>query len=229
MVSNKDYNERRQDAQINWGGKVTKPEIMVFDNFYENPMRMRQWALKQEFTKPGNYPGLRTKGFQFDNWKEHIEYLMGFKIHSERWEASTYTGAFQSVPKEATTWVHSDNYNEYSAIVFLNPYAPPNTGTSFYEHRETGSREWSEEHAWINKTPAEHGPNVRESCRDDVWRRTDTIQNVWNRCVIFKGGLWHSADDYFGWDLESNRLTQTFFFDRADNKSLQNVDKEGWE
>ena len=52
------------------------------------------------------------------------------------------------------------------------------------------------------------------SCRDDAWRKTDTIHNIWNRCVVFRGRLWHSADDYFGWDLESNRLTQTFFFDK---------------
>jgi len=214
MVSNKDYNTRRADAVKEWGNKETKPEIMVFDNFYENPMSMRRWALRQEFTQSGNYPGLRTKAFPYENWKTHLEHMMGFKIDSERWNTNIYNGAFQSVSKEATTWVHSDNWDEYSAIVFLNPYAPPNTGTSFYEHRETGSKHWSKEDAWINETTTEHNSNNPTSCRDDVWRRTDTIQNVWNRCVVFKGSLWHSADDYFGWDLDSSRLTQTFFFNK---------------
>lgn len=216
MVSNKDYNTKRRDAVNRWGGKETEIGIKVFDNFYENPMSLRQWALLQDFTVSGNYPGLRTKAFPFENWKTHLEHLMGFKIDTEKWNEGSSNGAFQSVPQEATTWVHSDNAWEYSAIIFLNPYAPPNTGTSFYEHRETGSKQWSEEHAWINTIDTEHNSNNSESCRDDVWRRTDTIQNVWNRCLIFKGKLWHSADDYFGWDLESNRLTQTFFFNREE-------------
>ena len=41
----------------------------------------------------------------------------------------------------------------------------------------------------------------------------ETIVPLFNRAVIFKGNLWHAADDYFGWDLETSRLTQTFFFD----------------
>ena len=208
---------------------VTKPDIMVFDNFYEDPMELRKWALEQTFEKPGNYPGLRTEGFQKEQWREHFEHILGIKIHKERWEASTYTGAFQSITREANTWVHSDNYNEFSAIVFLNPYAPPNTGTSFYKHIESGSYKYTPESAWLNETPTEHCGENPEKCRIDTWRRTDVIQNQFNRCVVFRGGLWHSADDYFGWNLESSRLTQTFFFDRADNDDLQNVDKEGWE
>jgi hypothetical protein len=221
MVSNKDYNERRKARKKEWGGRVTEPEILVFDNFYENPMEVRTWALQEEYTELGNYPGIRTKEFPYENWKEHLEYLMGFKIHEERWNSVNYNGAFQSVGAGAKTWVHSDNYTEYTGIIFLNPYAPPNTGTSFYEHRESGSRRYTPESAWLNNTTTEFGKHLTDSCRDDFWRRTDIVQNKFNRLMVFRGSLWHSADDYFGDDLESSRLTQTFWFDRADNEDLK--------
>ena len=41
---------------------VRKPSlsIVVVDNFYENPMKMRNSVLEQDFRVFGNYPGMRT-------------------------------------------------------------------------------------------------------------------------------------------------------------------------
>jgi hypothetical protein len=36
---------------------------LTIDDFYENPMEVRDFALKQEFKVRGNYPGQRTKSF----------------------------------------------------------------------------------------------------------------------------------------------------------------------
>jgi hypothetical protein len=36
---------------------------LTIDNFYENPMEVREFALKQDFKVRGNYPGLRTDTF----------------------------------------------------------------------------------------------------------------------------------------------------------------------
>ena len=141
---------------------------------------------------------------------------MNVKIDKEIWNNDEYNGAFQSVEKGTRTWVHADTTREYTCIVFLNPFAPPNTGTSFYEHRETGSRVCDDDTNYINKVTTEYGPNNLKGSRDGVWRRVDTISNKFNRAIIFKGNLWHAADDYFGWDLETSRLTQTFFFDTED-------------
>ena len=40
----------------------------------------------------------------------------------------------------------------------------------------------------------------------------DKIGNVFNRLVIFDGGLIHSGNDYFGHSRETGRLFQIFFF-----------------
>ena len=40
------------------------PSIMVFDNFYANPIDVRNYALSLDFNVSGNYPGFRTKPLQ---------------------------------------------------------------------------------------------------------------------------------------------------------------------
>lgn len=44
------------------------------------------------------------------------------------------------------------------------------------------------------------------------WELVDRIGNVFNRLVLYPGHYWHMSLDYFGSDLNSGRLFQTFFF-----------------
>ena len=37
--------------------------IIVLDNFYKDPNRIREIALASSFDVSGNYPGMRTKGY----------------------------------------------------------------------------------------------------------------------------------------------------------------------
>ena len=37
--------------------------LLITDNFYHDPDRVRQFALSQEFNTTGNYPGSRTVSF----------------------------------------------------------------------------------------------------------------------------------------------------------------------
>jgi hypothetical protein len=44
---------------------------LTIDNFYSNPMDVREFALKQEFKVRGNYPGQRTESFLTTQPKKH--------------------------------------------------------------------------------------------------------------------------------------------------------------
>jgi hypothetical protein len=60
------------------------------------------------------------------------------------------------------------------------------------------------------------GATIEEDGSDySKWTREDVVSNVFNRAVIFKGQMWHAADDYFGTDLKTGRLFQTFFFNEV--------------
>ena len=48
------------------------PTFLVMDDFYENPLEVREWLLKQEFSP--SYIGCpRTKSYATPELKEHIQ------------------------------------------------------------------------------------------------------------------------------------------------------------
>ena len=46
---------------------------LTIDNFYNNPMEVREFALNQEFKVRGNYPGQRTEPFLSDSIRKKIQ------------------------------------------------------------------------------------------------------------------------------------------------------------
>ena len=63
------FRERRAPPRVSY---------VVVDNVYTNPHEVRAFALKQDFSVKGNYPGRRTKSFADDSMKELIQtYVYG--------------------------------------------------------------------------------------------------------------------------------------------------------
>ena len=52
--------------------KINCP-YLVIDNFYNDPDKIREFVLKQEFKIRGNYPGQRTLSFASENIKERYK------------------------------------------------------------------------------------------------------------------------------------------------------------
>ena len=51
-------------------------KIMVFENFYKYPDKIRKFALEQEYKVVGNYPGKRTESFRKDYHKKMFEKIL---------------------------------------------------------------------------------------------------------------------------------------------------------
>jgi hypothetical protein len=174
--------------------------LIIVDNFYNNPDSVRNFALTQEFSIKGNFPGMRTKSFFTDDVKQAIEYNMQFagKI-TNSYESSGYTGAFQLTTAQDRTWIHSDPYNMWAGVCYLTPDAPCSGGTGLFRHKATN------EHS---KVTSDH-----EGYDYTKWDLFDRIGNKYNRLILYRGNLFHASLDYFGDSLQNGRLFQTFFFD----------------
>tara|TARA_E500000178_G_C16809076_1_gene656071 strand:- start:132 stop:827 length:696 start_codon:yes stop_codon:yes gene_type:complete len=183
------------------------PKIMVFENFYKYPDKIRKFALEQEYKVVGNYPGKRTESFRKDYHKKMFEKLIGEKI--TRWPDG-YNGCFQIVTDNLKSWIHRDK-TDYSAIIFLNPNPKISTGgTVLYRHKKSGLLRSS--------TVEEEKMLTNSSSRIEDWEPTDTIGNMYNRCIIFQGRHNHKSNKYFGKNLENGRLFQIFFFDTTNTE-----------
>lgn len=180
------------------------PSFIVMDNFYKNPDEVRNFALSKEFMyHPDYHKGKRTdQVFKFPGLKEKMEDILGCKIIN--WDSYGVNACFQYCIGGDQLVYHYDK-QEYAAIIFLTPNAPPQTGTTFYRSKNTKSRIFAEiefndvfKHGFLDPTEFEV---------------VDVVGNVYNRIVLFNAQMFHAASNYFGNTLENGRLFQIFFFD----------------
>lgn len=193
-----------------------RKSFFVVDNFYDDPYAVREFALQQTYFPGEGAVGSRTrKQFLFEGVKERFEEIMGIKIaehtkNGQGWKDGGINGRFQTCTAGTPLVYHCDS-QQWAGMIYLTPDAPPQCGTSFFRHKETKIKHNSEinweigegnkvfnQHTFLDGTPYE---------------LIDKIGNVFNRLVIFNGGLIHSASEYFGWDIPSSRLFHMFFFD----------------
>jgi len=196
--------------------KDQNKRFFVVDNFYKNPHEVREFALSQVYFPGEGAVGYRTrKQFLFEGVKEKFEQTIGLTIieHTENgqgWSDRGINGRFQSCTPNDPLVYHCDS-QRWAGMIYLTPNAPPQCGTTFFRHRETKIRH-NQEIDW------EAGQGIQVFNQNTFidgtpYEPVDIIGNVFNRLVIFDGGLIHSASEYFGWDISSSRLFHMFFFD----------------
>lgn len=180
--------------------KINKniPQLIVVDNFYENPDEVRNFALKQEFVPSGGHKGKRTtQDFNNESIKKRFEELIGKPV--TKWDYK-WNGCFQYCIAGDPLVVHCDVQN-YAALVYLHKDAPCSTGTSFFRHKKLLTQYYK--NSVFDKGNYDFTP----------FELVDKIGNIYNRLVIFDAKMIHAASEYFGKEPSDSRLFQIFFFD----------------
>ena len=182
-----------------------KPQMTtwVVDNFYADPIAVRNFALKQEFVEEKDYyKGCRTKHQYFlPGTKEAFEKIMGIQIRE--WESHGMCGKFQYCTAQDSLVYHHDGQT-WAAMIYLTPDAPYDCGTSLFASKN-GARKSSDANI---RTAFDGG--FYDSTKFDL---IDSIGNVFNRLFIFDAQNIHAASKYFGQTIEDSRLFHIFFFD----------------
>jgi len=174
-----------------------RTNIIVVDDFYNNVDEVRNFALQQDYNIVGNFPGKRTKSFLWPSVKETIEKIINIKVTN--WNEDSYSGAFQYVLEKEKTWIHTDHYNMWAAVVYLTPDAPYDCGTGLFIHKPT-------------KSIVKNYQGERD-LKFDEFELHDKIGNKYNRIILYRSDIFHAALGYFGDNITNCRLFQVFFFD----------------
>lgn len=183
---------------------------LIVDDFYTNPYEVRDFALSQEFSVRGNYPGRRTKSFLNDSLKETISNLVSPHAGNITAWGGDYTGSFQYTLAEDRSWIHADSYTDWAGVVYLTPDAPISAGTGLFRHKETQLRNWN----YRERTKEEDivSPHMTHPHDYTKWDMIDRFGNLFNRLILYRADLYHVSLDYFGSTKEDGRLFQVFFF-----------------
>jgi hypothetical protein len=190
--------------------------LIIIDNFYNNPIDTRNYILTQDFKVRGNYPGQRTISYATSELRNIIQkYIEPFagKITSfpipkkDNSDASTiYNGAFQYTTSRDRSWVHTDGYNNWAGVLFLTPDAPLSSGTGFFQFYD-GALTEEDGQRRNNKTQTdEYSQDLTK------WKLVDQVGNLFNRLILFNSKRYHMSMDYFGTNKDNGRLFQVFFF-----------------
>ena len=201
----------------------TRRNLIVVDNFLEDPDGIREYALKQQYERRGgrNWPGrdsLETHG------GEEITRACSEVVGEELAIKSENKCSYFRITKEGEhgrQHIHFDPNPGlvWAGVLYLTPTFHPTGGTKLWKHKETGwefapTQEEGEEYGLRS-----HGDMLQffntEGKDESKWICTDNISFKYNRLVMFNPFLWHSNGDWFGDVWDNARLVQLFFFHGA--------------
>lgn len=177
--------------------------VFVEENFYPNPMILRDRVLGLNFDVHGPFPGSRTRAIWQLGWPDYSDGGNALKskfesVISERivaWPANSSNGSFQICKADDKPSIHTDPC--WVAVVYLTPNANLHSGTSFFERE------------YVRPKAECHIDNAQHIVK---WKKYMEIDNVFNRALIFRGSLFHRQTAVFGADMSKARLSQVFFF-----------------
>ncbi len=167
--------------------------------------------------------GWRTAPYFPRGIRGRIEKALGQRIrewHTDNAHKDFGQGVFFSAlakgHKAEAVGVHYDEPTAWiSMLVYLTPGAPADAGTSFWRHRRTGllaKPTWRD--AKRLRTPL---ADILEELEEDSprkrrWEEVGRIGNLYNRALLFPGGVFHSATRHFGGGLKRGRIYHLFHF-----------------
>jgi hypothetical protein len=197
--------------------------VTVLDNFFDDPDKVRTWALQQEYlpSTEGLWPGLRSKPihelnndfFQCTSGKVFSQF---YDLDVEKKIQWSISMNFQIVHEGYDCgWIHSDQGDsQITGIIYLSPNSNLNGGTSIYRQKSNliqhvhRNNEYKK-NSYLNKMNIEDAKQYKQE-HNSQFEETIRVSNIYNRLITFDSHLHHAAQDFFG-EGQDSRLTLVFF------------------
>jgi hypothetical protein len=201
-------------------------DYWLLDDALPDPIALRDRSLARTDwiegypRRPESWPGMRVVPALGPEELAPIEAFVRKATGSERlWVETAPDGAhlnhncIQVVgADECEPRPHTDSRAlcRYAAVLYLNPAVPEDCGTSFYRQRLPGGQRGG------NMVMPPHNNMVEalgtrfvppDSFVEDV-----RIPHRFNRLLVYRANLLHSATGYFGRSLEEKRMAAVFFW-----------------
>jgi hypothetical protein len=216
-------------------------DIIIVDNFYRNPKKIAQYALKsleKRHCTPYNIPGdgkiikWRTTWFQpsekcpfksSEKLINKLQFLTGEKIDLHHWQAP-YPLNENGCPIEGHEFI-KDKTAWFNCCFHVKH--PEAAGDLVHNHTDTDTWNACGYYGWagllyLNENAPRDGglctwrnikgENDKHYTPRKDWVLVDSLANVYNRLILHRGGIPHSGSAGWGSTIQDGRLFQTFFF-----------------
>ncbi|MDE3244797.1 MAG: hypothetical protein KGN80_01830 [Acidobacteriota bacterium] len=201
-------------------------DYWIQDDFLPNALAVSERCFaREDWTygfphRPEFWPGMRAPNGLLAEELERVGAWVKEKTGAKKlWQETTPEGAMlnhnwiQLVgEKESGPRPHTDSRRlcRYAGVIYLSPKAPARAGTSFYRLRlRNGALSG-------NFVPPPHA-NIPEALGVakmplDAWSEDLRVDNVFNRLIVYRADLVHSATSYCGVEHRDKRMTIVFFW-----------------
>ncbi len=209
--------------------------IIVVDDFYDDPMRVRQRALELGYPKPETAPNFAGRNSVEWITPRGLDQAVSALVNEpvvgiKRFGHGRCRISLAGDDSARRFYVHVDAGAYWAGVMYLNLPEHCRGGTEFFQHKRLGTDRapiYPHEMAEIGaKNYREAAEPIIESDSADLskWHRVMTVPMRFNRLILLRPWMWHAAGPSFGDSLQNGRLVQLFFFGMAEGKPRPGAD-----
>ena len=193
--------------------------LVVVDDFLDNPHELRNAALRLTYPEQdGAFPGRNSlERINLPGLLQQASRLVGEPLALLSPPQSHGKCRITLAADKGRAGVHIDP-SHWSGILYLSRPEDCRGGTEFFRHRPTGTDRFPINDAELAaagyKTRNEMYRDIieRDSVDESKWELTMQVPMRFNRLVLLRPWLWHTAGPAFGDSLENGRLVYLMFF-----------------
>jgi hypothetical protein len=196
--------------------------LIIVDDFFDNAVALREAALRLTYPAvQGKFPGRNSQErINLEGLEQEVSRLVGEPVLPMPPPQAHGKFRIATAGDTGSAKVHVDTAH-WSGILYLSKPEDCRGGTEFFRHRPTNS-----ERGPINddEARAQGYPSAkqmisdileRDTIDDSKWEMTMRVPMRFNRLVLLRPWLWHTAGEAFGDSLENGRLIHLMFFASA--------------
>lgn len=195
-----------------------RTSIIVIDDFLNNAEALREAALRLTYPpQQGMFPGRNSvEAIPIDGLEREVSRRLCEAVVALPPPQAHAKCRLTMADDRGKAKVHVDAAH-WSGILYLSRDEHCRGGTEFFRHLPTGT-----DHAPYSETAATSKgyPSAKEMTRqvledgldDSKWELTMRVPMRFNRLVLFRPWLWHTAGENFGDRPENARLVYLMFF-----------------
>lgn len=204
-------------------------DYWLIDNILENPLEVAQrciskstWTIGSPW-RPEPWPGMRAPDAltpdELQRLEEQVQKLVGAARLRPQSDTETAISGHNHIQivggSEGVARPHVDSARicNYAGVLYLHPAAPTtHCGTSFYRLRlpdgGLGGNVCPPGYESISQIPG------MQEMDPTMWEEELEVPYVFNRLLVYRSDIVHSATAYFGWghELASKRMAVVFFW-----------------
>ena len=196
--------------------------FVIVDDFLENAAALRDAALRLTYPEQeGAFPGRNSlERINIEGLAGEASRLVGEPLRPISPPESHAKCRLTLARDTGRAKVHVD-HSHWSGILFLSRPEDCRGGTEFFRHRATGTDRAPDSLEAVralgfDSYEAMHREIIEKDSTDDsAWEMIMQVPMRFNRLLLLRPWLWHTAGPAFGDRPENGRLVYLMFFDSA--------------